>query len=241
MSVQACMNGNRRREEHDALPLTPEELARDAAAVVEAGASSLHVHPRADDGSESLDPDVCDAAVTAIRAAAPDTELSLSTGLWITGGDVARRLDCLRGWSELPDCVSLNVGEQGWVELGELLAERGIGIEIGLSLPQHPDELAASGLAHACMRALVEPGDTAPAVAVATAGAIDGGLERAGIGLPQLHHGIDSATWAVMDVAVRRGRTARVGLEDTLALPDARRARDNAELVAAAVERYLGS
>ena len=241
MSVQACLNGNRRREEHDALPLTPEELARDAAAVVEAGASSLHVHPRSDDGSESLDPEVCDAAVAAIRAAAPKVELSLSTGLWITGGDVERRLECVRGWSEPPDCVSLNVGEEGWVQLGELLAELGIGIEIGLSEPQHPGEFASSGLARACVRALVEPRDTAPEVAVATAGAIDGGLEQAGIGLPQLHHGLDSATWAVMDVAVRRGRTVRVGLEDTLALPDARRARDNAELVAAAVERYQGS
>lgn len=236
--MQACLNGTRRRADHDALPLTPEELARDAAAVVEAEAHSLHVHPRAPDGSESLDPDVCDAAVAAIRAAAPGVQLSLSTGLWITGGDVERRLECVRGWSELPDCVSLNVAEEGWVALGELLAERGIGIEIGLSAPQHPEQLAESGLAGSCLRALVEPPDTAPAVAIATAGAIDGGLERAGIGLPQLHHGNDMTTWAVMDAGVRRGHTVRVGLEDTLALPDARRARDNAELVAAAVERY---
>lgn len=238
MLLQACLNGMRRRGDHDALPFTPEELARDAAAVVEAGARTLHVHPRGPDGSESLDPGVCDAVVAAIRAAAPGVELSLSTGLWITGGDAERRLECVRGWSELPDCVSLNVGEEGWVELGELLVERGIDIEIGLWAPDHPERLAESGLERACMRALVEPQDTAPAVAIATAGAIDGGLERVGIGLPQLHHGNDMTTWAVMDAAVGRGHEVRVGLEDTLALPDARRARDNAELVAAAVERY---
>jgi uncharacterized protein (DUF849 family) len=238
MPLQACLNGIRKRGDHDALPLTPEELARDAAAVVDAGARTLHVHPRAPDGSESLEPDACDAAVAAIRAAAPGVELSLSTGLWITGGDVERRLECVRGWSELPDCVSLNVGEDGWVELGELLAERGIDIEIGLSVPDHPEQLAESGLQRACLRALIEPQDTAPAVAIATAGAIDGWLERVGIGLPQLHHGNDTTTWAVMDAAVGRGHEVRVGLEDTLALPDARRARDNAELVAAAAERY---
>ena len=63
-------------------------------------------------------------------------------------------------------------------------------------------------------------------------------LEREGIELPQLHHGNDHTTWAVLDAAVRREREIRVGLEDTLWLPDARRAGSNAELVAAAVERY---
>jgi uncharacterized protein (DUF849 family) len=236
--VQACLNGRRGRADHDALPVGPEELAREAAAAVQAGARSLHVHPRGRDEAESLEPDDCDAAVTAIRAAAPDVELSLTTGLWITGGDVARRLECVRGWTKLPDCVSLNVGEQGWAELGALLAERGIRIEIGLSAPDHPELLAANGLERECLRALVEPQDTAPAVAVATAGAIDGSLELEGIGLPQLHHGYDMTTWAVLDAAVRRGRDIRIGLEDTVALPDARRARDNAELVAAARERY---
>lgn len=239
MLLQACLNGMRRRGEHDALPITPEELARDAAAVVEAGARTLHVHPRGPDGSESLEPEDCDAAVAAIREAAPGVELSLSTGIWITGGDAERRLECVRGWSELPDCVSLNVGEDGWVELGKLLAKRGIDVEIGLSAPDHPKLLAQSGLARGCIRALVEPQDTAPAVAIATAGAIDGGLEREGIGLAQLHHGNDMTTWAVMDAAVKRGHELRVGLEDTLALPDARRARDNAQLVSVAAARYL--
>ena len=74
--------------------------------------------------------------------------------------------------------------------------------------------------------------------AVTTAGAIDGNLERHGITLPQLHHGTDLTTWAVLDAAVRREREIRIGFEDTFALPDARRASSNAELVAAAVERY---
>jgi uncharacterized protein (DUF849 family) len=42
----------------------------------------------------------------------------------------------------------------------------------------------------------------------------------------------------VLDAADRREREIRIGLEDTLWLPDARRAASNAELVAAAVERY---
>jgi uncharacterized protein (DUF849 family) len=239
MFLQACLNGSRPPGDHDALPLTPEELARDACEVAAAGAVAVHVHPRGRDGLESLEPVDCGAAVAALREAAPELEVSLSTGLWITGGDHARRLECVRGWSELPDCASLNVGEEGWEELGALLADRGVWIEIGLSAADHPPRLAATGLARRCRRALVEPPETAPAIAVAAAGAIDGGLERERIELPQLHHGTDFTTWAVLDAAARRGREARVGFEDCYALPDARRASSNAELVAAARERYL--
>ena len=125
--------------------------------------------------------------------------------------------------------------------MAALLHERGIDIEIGLWLADHPARLAAAGLARRCRRALVEPQETAPAVAVATAGAIDGGLEREHIGLPQLHHGYDQTTWAVLDAAVGRMREVRIGFEDSYWLPDARRAGSNAELVAAAAERYLSS
>ena len=241
MFLQACLNGARPPGDHERLPLTPDEIARDAAEVAEAGAVSLHVHPRDPDGLESLEPEHCGAAVAALREATPKLEISLSTGLWITGGDVERRLECVRGWTELPDSVSLNVAEEGWEVLGELLAERGILIEIGLWAADHPARLAASGLAHRCRRALIEPQETAPAIAVATAGAIDGGLEREGIELTQLHHGDDFTTWAVLDAAVRRNREVRIGFEDTYSLPDARRAGSNAELVAATAERYLSS
>jgi uncharacterized protein (DUF849 family) len=238
MFLHAALNGTRAVGDHDALPVTPEQLARDARAVIEAGAKALHVHARGEDGRESLEPAATDATVAALREAVPGVELSLSTGLWITGGDVQARYDAIRGWSELPDCVSLNVAEEDWHELGELLAERGIWIELGLFAPSHPERVADSGLLRQCRRALVEPQETSPETAVTTAGAIDGMLEREGITLPQLHHGVDHTTWAVLDAAHRREREIRIGFEDTLWLPDARRAGSNAELVAAAVERY---
>jgi uncharacterized protein (DUF849 family) len=238
MLLQACLNGARAAGEHPALPLSPQELARDAAECVGAGARSLHVHPRDGDGAESLAPAAVAAAVEAVRAAVPGTELTLSTGLWIAGGDHEARLACVAEWTVLPDACSVNVAEQGWQDLLRALVERGVGIEIGLWTRDGAVEFAASGLDDRCLRVLVEPRDEERGAALVTAGAIDAVLGDVGIGLPRLHHGRELTTWAVLDAAVPAGRDIRIGLEDTLALPDGGRARSNAALVAAARERY---
>lgn len=64
-------------------------------------------------------------------------------------------------------------------------------------------------------------------------------LDRAGVQAPRLQHGDGEATWILIEDAVRRGLDTRVGLEDTLYLPDGSRARSNADLVTAA--RNLGA
>ena len=83
--LQACLNGDR----DSGVPLTPEELAADARACMSAGAASIHAHPRDADGNETLDPAATAAVVRALRPLR--VEISLTTGLWITGGDVEAR------------------------------------------------------------------------------------------------------------------------------------------------------
>ena len=232
-AVQACLNGNRSRADHPAVPLAPDELAREAAAAVAAGASSLHVHPRDGTGAETLEPAGCAAAVRAIRAACPGVPVGLTTGLWIAGDDAERRLALVAAWEELPDFASVNVYEAGTSELGDLLLARGVEVEAGLATVDDARALASGPLAARCLRALVEVEDAEPAEAVAHAVRIDAALRQAGVATPQLHHGVEAATWAVVEAAAAAGHQVRVGLEDVLALPDGRRAEGNAELVAA--------
>ncbi|CAM5583039.1 3-keto-5-aminohexanoate cleavage protein [Streptomyces tanashiensis] len=54
-------------------------------------------------------------------------------------------------------------------------------------------------------------------------------------GLPVLLHGEEDGAWPVLRLARRLGAGARIGLEDTLLLPDGTPARSNAELVTAAL------
>ena len=230
MVLQACLNGDR----ESGVPRAPEELGAEAAACVAAGAVSIHAHPRDPDGHETLEADHILAAVRALRPCG--VELSLSTGLWITAGDVDARLRAVTEWTACPDLVTLNLSEEGWRELADVLAGHGIGIEAGVWNAAGAEDLLASRLQ--VRRVLVEPRSESSAEAVAMADEIDGVLDEGGSSVPRLHHGVGPATWAVLDAAVPRGHDIRIGLEDVTTLPDGRRAVDNAALVVEAVLRY---
>lgn len=231
--LKACLNGSRSRDEHPAVPRTPQELATDAAAAVQAGARILHLHPYDKRGVETLAAAPCAAAIQAVRAACPGIPISLSTAADIEP-DPHRRLESIAGWTELPELVTANQGEPGIAELCDHLIARGVGIEAGLLALEDARAFVRSGLAPRCVRVLFEPSDAAPAIAVAHAAAIEQLLADAGIGLEQVHHGHGRATWHVMRRAVARGHGIRAGLEDTTVLPDGSRPAGNADLVSAA-------
>src|SRR5215469_8892709 len=101
--MKACLNGQRRRADHPALPVTPAELAGSAAGAVLAGAEAVHLHPRGADGRESLLAADVGAAVAAIRQACPGVPVGVTTGLWVTAGDAAARSAAVAGWAALDD------------------------------------------------------------------------------------------------------------------------------------------
>lgn len=234
--IQACLNGSRARGEHPRLPLHPAELAEATARCAEAGAGALHIHPRAADGTQSLDPAMQEAAIAAIRARCPTLPLGVSTAAWIEP-DPARRLALVRQWRTLPDYASVNLTEEGAIELCRELLARGIAVEAGVESPDDAERLHAAGIATACLRILIEPPEVIADAAIATACRIIAALDRHAIATPRLLHGTESATWPLLDLALELGYDTRIGLEDTLLLPDSRSAADNAVLVAEAVRR----
>jgi uncharacterized protein (DUF849 family) len=229
--VKACLNGNRAPGAHPALPLTPEQLAADGAAAVAAGAQALHIHPRGADGLESLT--AVDEAVRAVRAAVPGVPIGVSTGAWMEP-DVEARAAAVRAWHE-PDMASVNLSEEGHVEIMAALVEAGVGIEAGLWSVEDVEALATCGFAGRLVRVLVEPGEPDVGAALATAEAINAALDDAGIPGPRIQHGFGPPTWAVVRRAKELGLGWRIGLEDTLTLPDGSPAQSNAHLVTAAL------
>jgi len=232
MLIKACLNGSRRAEDHEALPLSPTALAQDALECQQAGAGAVHIHPRGTDGDETLQPDACAAAVEAIRELCPGLPIGLTTGLWICG-DSASRMRLVDRWTILPDFCSVNFSEDGTDELCKLLLDKGIAIEAGLSSVADARAFVDSDFVERCLRVLVEvePGTNDPIRAAAVIGRV---LEGSGIRLPRLQHGHDAAAWPVLEDALVHGYDVRIGLEDTLLLPDGSRAPRNADLVASA-------
>ncbi len=237
MILKACLNGNRQPGSHPCLPLAPHELAQDAARALEAGAQALHVHPRDRNGRETFDPAAVGDAIAAIRAACPGVPLGVSTGAWIER-DPEQRLAQVKTWRTLPDFAGVNVSEPGAAELCRALLAMGIGVEAGLWSAEDARAFAALEEAPRCLRVLIEPILTQDlSAALALVDEIGSVLDERQIHLPRLLHGKDATTWALVEQAARLGYSTRIGMEDTLLLPDGRVAQDNAELVRLARQR----
>lgn len=213
------------------MPLTADELQRDALACAEAGAHAFHIHPRDADGRERLDAGVVDAAATALHDATR-WPVSVSTGVWIEGDLHRRTLEVTR-WNG-PDSASVDVGEEGAFELIRALLGSGIQVDAGVRSVQDAQALLRSGLCDRVHRVLVELVLVPEEEVAAQATAIHRLFDRAELLAPRLQHGEGATAWSALEDAIRRGVDTRVGFEDVLLLPDGSRAASNAALVRAA-------
>lgn len=233
MLLKAALNGARPPGAHLALPITPEELAAAAASSVAAGAGALHLHVRDAWGRESLAAADVARALTAVRAACPGVPVGISTGAWIEP-DLERRLALIAAWSVRPDFASVNLPEPGALAVARALLAGGVALEAGLASAADAELLVASGLAHRCLRVLIEPVERDLAAARATVAAIVRALDGGHVEPARLLHGEDATAWPLLRDAVALSYDTRVGLEDVLLLPDGAPAPDNAALVLAA-------
>jgi uncharacterized protein (DUF849 family) len=228
MLLQATLNGGLTKDDHPAVPVSPEDLAEDAAACVQAGARAFHLHPRDAQGRERLDAEVVDEVVIKVREAC-GVPVGVTTGAWIEP-DLGRRLELVRAW-RAPDYATVNLSEPGAAEIMKALIEAGIGIEAGVWTVADAELLAASGLGDRLLRVCVEPTDISAAEAVAFVDDIHAVLDRSGLTAPRLQHGDGEAAWILLADAVRRGIDTRIGLEDTLHEPGGELTTGNEGLV----------
>jgi uncharacterized protein (DUF849 family) len=239
-------------------PVTPEQMAREAKAAFNEGASVMHVHfRRLESGMGHLpswDPAVALAVVGAIRDACPGVIVNQTTG--IVGADISGPAACLR--AVRPEIAALNAGS-----LNYLKTRADGGWAWPPMLFDNPVEKIAAFLA-----AMRESGSTPEfecfdtgIVRMAAAIARAGGYDRApkynfvmGVesGMPAdpellpilLRLAARGARWSVTAIgraeiwplhrrAAELGGDLRTGLEDAIHLPDGARAASNGELVAA--------
>jgi 3-keto-5-aminohexanoate cleavage enzyme len=99
------------------VPVTPEQMAREARDAFNAGASVMHVHLRDQrDGMGHLpswDPQVAQAITDAIRAACPGVIINLTTG--VVGKDVSGPIACIRRVK--PEIAACNAGSLNYLKI----------------------------------------------------------------------------------------------------------------------------
>jgi 3-keto-5-aminohexanoate cleavage enzyme len=256
--VTCALTGVLTDPRHYPAPVTPEEMAREAQAAFNEGASVIHVHFRRLEPGQghlpSWEPEVARAVVAAIRNACPGIIVNQTTG--VVGADISGPVACLR--AVRPEIAALNAGSLNY------LKTRGDG---GWAWPpmlfDNPVEKIAAFLE--AMRdsgsmpefECFDTGIVRTAAAIARAS----GYERApkynfvmGVesGMPAdpellpilLRLIVPAARWSVTAIgraeiwslhrrAAELGGDLRSGLEDTIYLPDGARARSNGELIAA--------
>ena len=99
------------------VPVTPEEMAREARRAFDAGACVMHVHFRQQGQGQghlpSWEPSVAVAIMQAIRDACPGVILNQSTGT--RGPDIKGPLDCLRAIK--PEIAACNAGSLNYLKV----------------------------------------------------------------------------------------------------------------------------
>jgi uncharacterized protein (DUF849 family) len=99
------------------VPVTPEEMAKEARRARDAGASIVHVHVRNQTPGmgrlPSWDPADAKKVCDAIRAECPDLIINLSTG--VVGDDISGPASCLEAVK--PEMAALNAGSLNYLKL----------------------------------------------------------------------------------------------------------------------------
>ncbi len=114
--VTCALTGVLTDPRHYPAPVTPEQMAREAKAAFNEGASVIHVHfRRLEPGLGHLpswDPAVARAVVGAIRDACPGVIVNQTTG--IVGADISGPAACLR--AVRPEIAALNAGSLNYLK-----------------------------------------------------------------------------------------------------------------------------
>lgn len=100
------------KDQHPAIPYTPEEYAAEARRAVDAGASMIHIHARTPDGAPSFEIEDYRNITDAIKAECGDVVINFSTGA--VGLSVEKRLEYLEAIR--PDVAALNMGSMNYAK-----------------------------------------------------------------------------------------------------------------------------
>ncbi len=250
------------RKQSPAIPYTAAEIADEAHRSVDAGASIVHIHARADDGSPAWDVESFRRINQELRRRCPDVIVNYSTGaVGLSREQRIGHITALR-----PDLAALNMGSMNYAIYSEkqktfhhdhVFANPFGDIRFFLERMNEAGtrpELECFDSGHINNAApLIDLGVLRPPYQFSLIMGVLGGIPAS---VKDLVHQVDALPpgsfwqvigvgrkqWPLVAAAIGMGGNVRVGLEDNLYVSEGVLARSNGELVAkaAALVRMLG-
>lgn len=242
------------RDQCEAIPYTPEEIAEDAVAARENGAAIAHIHARTGNGSPTYETEIYQEIYDEIRDRT-DILINFSTGALHAPAE--ERIEYIR--EVQPDIAALNMGSMNYAKYSEsredfvfdmvfensfneisqfvnAMGDAGVKPELECFDTGHIGNvrplLKNGGLSHPLQFSLI----------MGVLGGIPATVENLAHQVRQLPEnanwqviGISRNQWALSAAALSMGGNVRVGLEDNFYLPDGEMST-NPELVAKAAE-----
>jgi|SRR5690554_1347257 len=233
MFLKIALNGARSKSECEYIPHSLEEIERDVRQLYSSGYTVFHIHCYDDKGKESLEPEAVNNLVNKVKNISPKIKLGISSGEWIEP-DLNKRIKLIKSWEKIPDFISVNMIEEGAEKICKVLQDKSVLIEAGINEPKAAEVFVNIEHSYNFCRILIEPEDEEISQALKTVESIEKILNENNVKIKRLLHGFNSVSWELITEAKLRGYDSRMGMEDTLLLPDGRKAKSNYEIISEA-------
>ena len=249
------------RDQCEAIPYTPEEIAEEAAAAREAGAAVAHIHARTENGSPTFSTETYQRIQEEVRERT-DIVINFSTGA--VDVPVEERTDYIEAVQ--PEMAALNMGSMNYAKYSESRGDFVFDMVFENSFDEIREfvttmadngvkpELECFDTGHiGNTRPLLQNGELEPplqfSLIMGVLGGIPATVENLAHQVRQLPDdanwqviGISRDQWPLVAAALAMGGNVRVGLEDNFYLGEGKMADSNADLVekAARMARDVG-
>lgn len=243
------------KDQHDAIPYTPEEYGKEVRHARDAGASMVHIHARKPDGTPSWDIEDFRNITEAILEHSPDIIINYSSGA--IGIPVSKRVEYMQELE--PELGALNMGSLNYAKFSDSRNDFVFNfvfqnsfddiIELlrGMKDAGVKPEMECFDVGHVESYApLFKLGLLEEPMQFSLIHGVLGGiqadprnLEHMASRVPEGNNwgviGVSREQWILISAAASLGGNVRVGLEDNFYLPNGDQAAGNGELVEAAV------
>src|SRR5262245_20578122 len=244
------------REQCPAIPYTPEEYAAEARRAVDEGASQIHIHARAPDGTPSYEIADFRAITEAIKGEVDDVIINYSTGA--IGVPIDKRLEYLRALK--PDVAALNMSPMNYAKYAKRRKDFVVKAVFENSfdtIAAYLNEMNELGIKpeHECFDAghvanldpFLDMGALTPPLQISLVMGVNGGIRPNARNVAFMSEqipggpegpnnwqviGVSRDQWKLLAASLNLGGNVRAGLEDHLYLPSGEVEKSNGTLTA---------